>query len=873
MLPPSRRHFTRSIQRVLAIAFATGLAVAPNHLKAQTPSAASVEARVEAVLSKLTSDEKIALLGGVKFFDIPGNARLGIPELRTADSPFGVRADGPSTVYPGGIGLAATWNPALAGEIGRQIGRDARARGRHYSLGPGVNMYRMPLNGRNFEYFGEDPFLASRLVVPFIREMQAQGVSATVKHFVGNESEYLRTTSDTRVDERTLREIYLPPFEAAVKEGDVGAVMPSYNLTNGTYMTANRELLVDLVKEEWGFRGVMMSDWGAVHSAEGAANGGTDLEMPDPSHFNRDKLAPLLAAGTVTQATIDDKVRRLLRNVVRFGWMDRPQLDSTIPRYNPQGRAVALQGAREAMVLLRNEGAILPLDRARTRRVAVIGPNAYPGPGLAGGSATIFPFHQVSPLEGIGDLLGTSADVVHARGLPTYVGMAQRTKVTTEADGGRPGVTVEYFATADLGGTPTETRVEPSLSVGRAFYVITALSGEEPDLSLLASPREPSMRRTGYFQASTAGAYDVFVQQSGFGWTGARLSIDGERVIDSWESANNVLAQATVTLTAGAHRVVLELHAREGGIGGLFARVGIAPRDGWVDSSAVQLAAKADVVVLAVGFDYQSEGEGWDRTWALPPGQESLIRAVTAANPRTIVVLNAGGGVDMRGWLDGAPAVIQAWYPGELGGRALAEVLFGDVNPSGHLPATFERRLEDNPAYAHYYPTGTSLHVPYAEGVFTGYRGYDRANVAPLFPFGFGLSYTTFRFANLTVEPATENREGEPAYHASFDVSNTGSRAGAVVAQLYVSDGHAQVQRPPKELKGFEKVYLQPGETRRLTLPLDLRSLAYFDAAGHQWRADAGKFTVRVGSSSADLPLSAPLVLPRTVTRSVRSTR
>ena len=869
----------RASHRAARLAFAVMLAV-PVGATAQSgiprppaaPNDPAVERRVDSLLARLSADEKIALLGGVNFFDVPGNPHIGLPQLGTADSPFGVRADGPATVYPGGIGLAATWNTALAERVGAAVGRDARARGKAYSLGPAVNIYRSPLNGRNFEYFGEDPWLASRVAVSYIRGLQAQGVSATIKHYLANNSEFLRNTTDARIDERTLREIYLPAFEAAVKEAGTGAIMPAYNLVNGAYMTANRPLLVDLAKKEWGFRGVMMSDWGAVHSALGAANGGTDLEMPGPAHFNRDSLLPLLESGQVSQATIDDKVRRLLRNAVRFGWLDRPQLDPTAPRYNARGADVALQGARESIVLLKNTGDVLPLDKARARTIAVIGPNAYPAVPLGGGSATVQPFHAVSFLEGIGKTAGPDASVLHARGLPSLAAMATRSEFTTAATGGQPGVTFETFSNGDLSGAPTATKVERAMTLGRPLDILTLMAGDEPldFAAMMGKPSVPSMRWTGWYAPKAAGLQDLFVQQGGFGGSGARLFVDGKKVIDTWDQASAIVAQATVDLDATPHKLVLEYHTLPGGFGGPFVRAGIAPRGAWVDSNAVQLAAGADVAVVALGFDPATETEGWDRTFGLPPGQDELVRRVAAANRNTIVVLTSGGAVDMSRWVDQVPAVIETWFPGQEGGTALGEILFGVTNPSGHLPATFEQRWEDNPTFGSYYPKPGILQVPYSEGVFVGYRGYEKNGTKPLFAFGHGLSYTTFSFANLAVAPDVESTVGDPHWIATFDVTNTGNRVGAAVAQVYVSDGHAKVARPAKELKGFAKVSLEPGETRRVMVPLDLRSLAYYDVDGKQWKANAGTFTVRVGGSSADLPLSASLVLARTTTRSVK---
>lgn len=836
---------------------------------AQQPVDQNAERRVDSLLAQLTLDEKIGLLGGVDIFDMPGLPRLGIPRLGTSDSPFGVRAIGPSTQYAAGIALAASWNPALARRVGGEIGRDARARGRHYSLGPGVNLYRTPLNGRNFEYYGEDPFLGSRIAVGFITGLQAQGVSATIKHFLGNNSEFARNTSDSRIDERTLREMYLPIFEAAVKEAHVGAVMPSYNLTNGDYMTANHRLLVDVLKQEWGFPGVAMSDWGAVHSALGAANGGTDIEMPGPQHFNRDSLLPMIQKGQITQATIDDKVRRLLRNLVRFGWMDRPQLDPSIPRYSEAGRQAALQGELEAMVLLQNRDNLLPLDRQKIKSIAVIGPDAYPAVPLGGGSATIPTYYAVSFLQGVGDYLGTSAAVYHARGIPTFNTVAATTRFSTAATQGQPGLTVETFNNEDLSGTPAATRVDQAVRLGTPFDLAFLSSGEPPDPSLIASfmapPASSSIRWTGYYAPESAGTFDLVVQGGGFSESGHRLYVDDSLVADRWTGTVAMVEASAVALDTRPHKIVLEFHSRAG-FGGPFIRMGIVPQGSWVDPSAVALAEKADAVVLAVGFDPQVESEGWDRTFGLPPGQNELVARIAAANPHTIVVVTSGGGVDMAPWVEQVPTVLQAWYPGQEGGTALAQILFGEVNPSGHLPVTFERRLEDNPAYANWFEQPGSNRIEYREGVFVGYRGYEKNGIKPLFPFGHGLSYTTFGYANLSVTPVAGTPPGAPCWEVSFDVTNTGTRPGAAVAQVYLGNPKASVPRPPKELKGFSKVTLQPGETKRVTVPLDVRSLAYYDVKGAQWRAEAASYDVLVGNSSADIALTGKLTLTRTAT-------
>ena len=839
---------------VLFLVTASGSAQVPHRDQNQT------EHRIDSILNQMTVEEKIDLLGGINFFDIRGIPRVGLPLLGTADGPVGVRNDGPATVMAGGISLAATWNRELAEQVGKQIGRDARAKGKYFLLGPGVNIYRSPLNGRNFEYFGEDPFLASRIAVGYIRGVQSEGVSATVKHFLGNNSEFGRNSTDSVIDERTLREIYLPSFEAAVKEAHVGAIMDSYNLTNGEYMTQNGYLNNDVVKKDWGFRGIVMSDWGATHDTLGAFNGGLDLEMWSGEFLNRNTLLPAIEQGKITTATLDDKVRRIVRTEIEFGGLDREPRDFAIPRYNQQGRQVALQAAREGMVLLKNEGSFLPLNEKTITTVAVIGPDAYPAVPVGGGSAQAVSFHAVSFLEGISDHLGTAASVTYDAGLPTLGVVANRTSFSTEeAHDSKPGLTTEVFDNADLSGPPASTRVDQHINISSSID-LTALSSGEVDFTSLLRSQPSSTRWTGYYVPEKSGTYDFFIQQGGFGESGFRLYVDGALVRDRWTFTIAIVDQFSLSLTAGPHKVVFQHHAGAG-LALPRVRLGIMPQGSWVSDVAKKLAAKADVVVVAAGFNPESESEGWDRTFALPPGQDELIQQMAAANKKTIVVVTSGGGVDVRPWIDKIPGLLEAWYPGQEGGTALAEILFGETNPSGHLPATFEKQWEDNPAHDNYYPGEGSNKIEYKEGVFVGYRGYEDKHIKPQFPFGFGLSYTTFKYANLVVTGGATS----PGYVVSFDVTNTGKLAGAAVAQLYISDTHADVPRPAKELKGFTKVFLKPGETRKISIPLSPRSFSYYDIKAKQWHAHSGPYGVLVGSSSADIALRGEVALARDV--------
>ena len=818
----------------------------------QTSPAAAADARIEAILRQMTLEEKVDLLGGVDGFFVRGVERLGVPRLKMADGPAGVRHYGPATTMPAGIALAAAWDPALAERVGAEIGRDARAKGVHFLLGPGVNIYRAPMNGRNFEYFGEDPFLAARTAVGYIRGVQAQGVSATVKHFMANNSEFDRHKTDSVVDERTMREIYMPAFEAAVREARVGAIMDSYNLVNGEHASQNKHLLTEVAKEEWGFDGVMMSDWFATYDGVAAAAAGQDLEMPAGQHMNRKNLLPAVEQGRLPAALIDDKVRRILRTAARFGWLDREQTDLSIPRFNRQGRRVALEAARAGVVLLKNDGGVLPLDRARLKTVAVIGPTAYPAVAMGGGSGHVQPFSAVSILEGLSNTLDPGAGVLYHRGLPTHGELADATPFVTAETDGQPGLKAEYFQNPDLKGAPVMTRTDRVVNFRRAPRGIVG----EPSVDFPADTL--SERWSGYYVPSAAGDHDLFVESTGEDGGSFRLYVDDKLVLDNWATHPAMVNYATLAFDARPHKVVLEHRGRSQWLGGRL-RLGVVPRGSYVSPQAKAIAAKADVVVVAAGFDAESESEAADRTFRLPPGQDELIRELAAANKNTVVVITSGGGFDAAAWLERVPALVAAWYPGQEGGTALAEILLGEVSPSGRLPATFERRWEDNPTHASYYPSGGTTRVVYREGVFVGYRGYEKNGTRPLFPFGHGLSYTTFAYGNLSVRAAGGG--AGPSYEVSFDVKNTGGRAGADVAQVYVGDPQASVPRPPKELKGFAKVHLRPGETQRVKVVLDGRAFSFYDAAAKRWRAEPGDFDVLVGRSSSDIVLRGKLSL------------
>jgi beta-glucosidase len=839
-----------SILRIVLLFLVTAVAAAAfaRPASVQQLSDTEINRRVDRLLAKLTLQQKIKLIGGVDGMFTYAMPQIGLPRLKMSDGPVGVRVWGPSIAYAGGIGLAASWDPALAHRVGVALGRDARARGVHILLGPGVDMYRAPMNGRNFEYFGEDPCLASQIAVGYIEGVENQDVVATIKHYAMNDAEYDRQHENAMVGARALREIYLPVFEAAVKQAHVGAVMDSYNLINGEHATQNRFLDTEVLKKEWGFRGILMSDWGATHAAVPAANAGLDLEMPSARYMNEETLLPAIKAGQVTEATIDDKVRRILRVAVKFGWLNHNQTDLNISKYSRQSLETALDSATESMVLLKNKGNLLPLDLNKVHTLALIGPDAYPAEASAGGSGHVTAIAPVSFLEGLTDSLPHTKILWNpgVKDLADLIGPeafrnSRNSGFSTDAQGKHPGLTQEEFDSGEFTGTPDRTRVVRGANFGGDNSFV------------LPSNNKVVARWTGYYTPKIAGP-QVFIVGS-VGRDSYQLFVNGKLVLQGLPGRGEPQNVEISLPTGQSVPVRLNYEPETNKI-----RLGFnaLPAADMLDPEAEKLAAMADAVVLSVGFNPETEGEGHDRTYALPPGQVELIKAVTAANPRTIVVLTSGGGVATNGWLDRVPALLESWYGGSEAGTALADVLSGRTDPSGKLPITWWERVQDNPAYNNYYEPPDSKDVHYREGIFLGYRAYGHnGQPAPLFPFGFGLSYTTFTFSNLRVSPRTPSPSGPIT--VSFDVENTGQRVGSEVAQVYVSDPSATVPHPKIELKGLERVTLNPGETQHISVRLNRRSLAYWDVKSNGWKVDPGTFVVSVGDSSENLPLKEKL--------------
>jgi len=791
---------------------------------------ATVEDRVTDLLPRLTAEEKLLMLGGDREFYIRPIPRLGLPEIRMADGPLGVRNWGLAPAYPATAGLAASWDTDLARQFGGSVARDARQRGVNIMLGPAVNIARVPVNGRNFEYLSEDPYLAGSVAVQIVGGMQEQGVVATVKHFAANNQETERGTIDAQVSTRAMEEIYLPAFRAAVEQGHAWAVMAAYNRLNGTYCSANGWLNNKVLKGDWGFPGVLMSDWGAAHDTLGVANGGLDLEMPSGKYMNPGILEPLLASGKVTQATIDDKVRRILRLEVANGFLDRPQ-QVDAPSDDPKSAAVALQMEREAIVLLKNERGALPLPQKGLKRIVVLGPNALNYP-AGGGSAHVEPYHFVSVVEGLRKAAGTKVkiDVIPGEGTDLLDSL-----VKTAAYEGPLKLT---FAS---GNGPTR-KVLASLSDARIDHDWT---GREPAPGVPLEGFQAAW--TGMIRPAASGNFVFLLQAQG----GVSVSVDGKQIIGSWFCGGDTLSHE-VSLEGGrAYTVDVGVHYDNKGSPAVKFAWGPAPPL-LSDDEAARVRA-ADAVVVCVGFNLMLEGEGSDRTYGLPDNQPELIRRVAALNPRTIVVLNSGGAVATEDWIGRVPAVLQAWYPGQEGGHAVGEVLMGKVNPSGKLPVTFEKRWEDTPSHGHY--PGAKGKVDYAEDILVGYRWFDSKGVAPEFPFGFGLSYTTFHYDKIHVEPTSDGR-----WAVTFDVTNNGTQRGADVSQVYVSPPvTSKVMRPVRELKGFSREDLDTDQTITVTVVLDRRAFSYYDTDKGDWEVEPGSYTIEVGSSSRKILLAAPV--------------
>ena len=802
------------------------------------------------LIAKMTLEEKISMLAGADLWETTPVTRLGIPAIKTADGPNGARSAwaelGPSSaLFPVGTALGATWNTELLERVGAALASEAKSKRAHVLLGPTVNIHRTPLAGRNFECYSEDPYLTGKMAAAYIRGLQNNGVAACIKHFVCNDQEFERKSISAEIDEQTLREIYLEPFRRAIREAKPWSIMSSYNRLNGTYASENPRLLKGILKDEWKYDGLVISDWQGTYS-ENAATGGLDLEMPGPARWmSQAMVKKALEDGRLTEAELDDKILRLIRLMERVNGFISPETKAERAVDTPEMRALIRGAAQETIVLLKNENRLLPLDTGKIRTIAVIGELAARPNVMGGGSSRVSPHYVISPLEGIQRRAGNCVEVEYAPGCWVHRKLPALDRLDITSDTGETGaLRLRIYDNLDFSGEP-------------AFETLTDRSNFE-----MWGPSVPNVnqarfcaRLTGFFTAHEAGIHTFGLSSIGQ----SRLLLDDETLIGSWnqnETPGELRAQKAM---ASGQRVQIQVDFLWNDTGyWRFLRFGHLP-PGPEDpmAEAIALARRADAVIVVAGLTNEWETEGADRiSMSLPGRQGELIENIALANPNTIVVLNAGSAVLMP-WAEKVPVMLEQWYNSQECGNALADVLFGDVNPSGKLPTTFPRRYEDNPAFP-YYP-GNHGKTYYGEGLFVGYRHYDAKGVVPLFPFGHGLSYTEFELSNLRLS-RTEFSEGQ-ALEVSIDVRNIGQRQGKEVIQLYVHSAPSSPLRPDQELKAFTKVELQPGESKTITLQLNHEAFWRYDPTHGAWSVEPGEYEIRVGNSSRNLPLRATLTV------------
>jgi beta-glucosidase len=805
------------------------------------------ETEIDRLIGAMTLDEKASLTAGANMWYLPPVERLGIPALKVSDGPSGVRGDSligrRSLSLPCGTAIGSTWNPDLVRQLGDVLAAEARAKNVHVVLGPTVCIVRTPLAGRTFESFSEDPLLTARIAGAYVEGVQAGGVACCVKHFACNDQEHERMTISAEVDERTLREIHLVAFEHAVQEAGAWSVMTAYNKVNGVYCGEQPDLINGVLRGDWGFDGVVMSDWFGTHSTAPAALAGLDLEMPGPSAWLGPTLAAAVRSGEVDESVVDGQVRNVLRLMRRVGILGGGAVSGGAESEadDPTRRAVARRAAAEGTVLLVNDG-LLPLDVSAVGSVAVIGPSAAQL-AMGGGSSEVTPYRRRRVDEALAERL-PDATVVSEVGCRIDRGMASIDLRLIDEETLR----VSYFDNPDLDGTPVATE---TAHTARVLWI----GPPHPDLTI----GRCSVRVSATFVPDVSGAWRLGLESAGR----SVLRLDGEVVVDNSDpvrgstfyGAGSELVEVTLDLAAGhSYELTVDIWPRSVSSPIMGARIGASPPDtGDEFERAVAAAASADVAVVVVGSSGQWESEGHDRPdLSLPGRQRELVEAVLEVNRRTVVVVNAGSPVEMP-WASRAGAVLMTWYPGEEGADALADMLVGLAEPSGRLPVTFPARVEDGPAglgvEGERYP-GIEGKVVYGEGVLVGYRFYETMRLAPLFPFGFGLSYGDMAF-----EDVAADGDG-----VSLTVSNNGSRRGTEVVQVYVRAPEARVRRPDRELVGFAKVVLDPGERQTVRIPLAAAAFRYWDVDTHAWRSDPGRYEVLVGTSSRDIRASTEVL-------------
>jgi len=799
-----------------------------------------IEEKIDKILNRMTLEEKIEQITGDDFKSKP-NQRLGIPALVMTDGPLGPRGKGANTVFSAPINFAAAWDLDLTRRIGEAMGEETRILGFNLLLGPCINLSRVPYGGRNFESFGEDPYLMAEMTVPIIDGIQSKSVATCTKHFTANNQEWNRFDVSAEIDERTLREIYLPAFKAAVQRANTYSIMSAYNRVNGTYASENRYLLNDVLKEDWGFDGVVISDWGAVKSTKKTAEAGMDLEMPNGKYLG-EKLLTMIKNGEIKESILDDKIRRILRMMFRIGLFDETA-DAYGGYINSEDKkALALETAQKSIILLKNKNDFLPLKKNKIKKIAMLGPNAAAARLGGDGSGHSKAINPISPLDGIKELTGDNIEINYAFGVKQKrkdLPIAPASMYLLE-DGKTPGIKAEFFNNKKLEGKPVASRNDNRInfSWGQGISPVPGIVKDD----------KFSIRWTGKLKSPGTGQYEIGVRAD----NGVKLYIDGNLIIDSWtDQAPGQFKTEYFEFEEGKlYDIKVEFYEN---IGTCRARLGIAPveKDNELQE-AIKLAKEADVVVLNLGLAKYLEGEARDRDYLeLPPMQVKLINEVLKVNKNVVVVLNNGSAMLMEDWNDKVPAIVEALYPGEQGGKALAQILFGEVNPSGKLPFTIMKKWEDHPASKTYPGDKEAAH--YSEGIFMGYRHFDKHKIDPLYEFGYGKSYTTFEYSDIKL--SSDVMSPGDTLEITVTVTNKGKVDGDEVVQLYIHDKKASVEREVKALKGFARVSLKAGESKTITFKIDKSHLSFYDIKKKEWVAEPGEFEVLIGASSRDIRL------------------
>ena len=805
---------------------------------------------INKLIQDLTLREKISLMSGFNSWYTNKIDRLGIPSIKMSDGPNGVRGDSnsgkSSACFPCAISIGSTWDMDLINQLGIALGEEAKVKDVDVLLGPTINIHRHPLGGRHFESFSEDPFLTGKIATEYVKGVQSQDVAACLKHFIGNDTEYERHLVSSNIDEKTLREIYLLPFEMGIKEGNAQVVMSAYNKLNNIYCSSHKELLIDILKDEWGFDGYVVSDWGAALETEENAKGGLDLEMPGPGNVWGDQLFAAVSEGKVEEKLIDDKVRRIL-NIANFSKrFENPTNKPEQSNNSEEHRRLLKKAAASGMVLLKNND-LLPL-KSNVKNLAIIGPNAKEAQIIGGGSASLKPHYQAHPLEAFQNKLGDHTNISYAKGCHTHKFLP---RVNEGFMDDKEGFLVEYFEGSNF----DENLLVQEHLIGNKFWVF---EGFAKDVIAKFERPDISVRFSCAYTPDISGQHEFEI----FGIGKARLFIDGEELIDNWTetspgeaffSFSSDSKRALVNLIEGTTYQLEIRYKFEGNFPAIY--IGCqAPDKVNLFDEALEVASAADQVILIVGTNSDWETEGNDRSdFNLPVNQNHLIEEVLRVNPNTLVVLNTGSPVKMP-WADKAEAIMQTWFAGQEFGNALVDIITGEINPSGRLPTSFPKNIEDTPAFNSY--PGKDLQMHYDEKLLVGYRWYDKKNIKTLFPFGHGLSYTNFEYSDLEVDVRATNMAS-----CKFSVRNTGQVAGIETAQCYVSFKTIDDSEPEKTLQGFSKIALNPNDESSIEINLNSRNFSSWNVAKRSWEVRAGSYEILIGSSAENILLQTTINL------------